>query len=525
MLSPTDLPPVEQAFVELQKAISFNAYHDFQVQSTLSGCLSGTRKAEIKQILEWIGMQGKGKRLFVVLGSAGSGKSSLLRTVGKICQDKGSYAAGFCFSRTDPERNTSDRLISTIVYQICEAIPELRPYVARVVVEMEAGILSRPLQAQLDRLLLRPLCQCQSDHPSLSFHPRTIFIDALDACGNENDQSQVIGTLTGALSRGSFPFLCVLSSRFDRHLEGVFYYEPLIHIGMTLGGGGAEEMQDIRSYLDHMVKGIRKRHPCRALLSERWPAKSDLETIVTRSSGQFIYAATVIGYIQSPDHNPRDRLQGLVASESRTNAFDALDDFYRALMASIEDLETAKEILGIELVRSSPQFWMPEAVTYLDVIKDHFVKLDADIVLASLASVSKFEGHHIKFYHLSFSEFLLDPARSREFCVDPTKWQKWSVSCLGKLFYDGESNAILLLARNCLTSYLVVNLNDVTHLIKEATPGTELHQAISEGLELVINRLPDGGNFNIWPFVTKTFLYTLDFAISVKVCSHVARPY
>lgn len=390
---------------------------------------------------------------------------------------------------------------------------------------MEAGILSRPLQVRLDRLLLRPLCQCQSDHPSLSFHPRTIFIDALDACGNANDQSQVIGTLDGALSRASFPFLCVLSSRFDWHIEGVFCYEPLIHIGMTLGGGGAEEMQDIRSYLDHMVKDIRKRRPCRALLSERWPSKSDLETIVRRSGGQFIYAATVIGYIQSPDYNPQDRLQSLVASESGTNAFDALGDFYRVLMASIEDLETAMEILGIELVRSSPQFWMPEAVTHLDLIKDHFVKLDADIVLASLASVLKFEDHHIKFYHLSFSEFLLDPARSREFCVHPTKWQKWSVSRLGKLFYDGESNTILLLACNCLTSYLGVHLSDVTHLIKEATPGTELHQAINEGLEIVINRLPDGGDFNIWPFVTKAFFHTLDCAIYLNVCFHVACHY
>lgn len=75
MLSSTDLSPVEQAFVELQKAISFNAYHDFQVQS-VSGCLA--RKTEIKRILKWIGVEGNEKRLFIVLGPGGSGNLSLL---------------------------------------------------------------------------------------------------------------------------------------------------------------------------------------------------------------------------------------------------------------------------------------------------------------------------------------------------------------------------------------------------------------------------------------------------------------
>jgi len=445
MLSPIDLSPVEQAFMELKKAVFVDAYQDFQVQSTTSRCFPGTRKTEIKQILEWIGMQGNGKRLFVVLGSAGSGKSFLLRTVAKLCQDKGCYAAGFCFSRTDPEQNTSDRLINTIVYQMYEAIPELRPYVAQVV-ETEAGILSRPLQARLDSLLLRPLSRLQSDHPNFLLHPRIIFIDELDACGNENNQSQVIAALTGVLSHGWFPFLCVLSSRFDRNIEGVFYYEPLVHIGVTLGLAGAEEMQDIRSYLDHMVKDIRKQHPFRALLSERWPAKSDLETIVARSGGQFLYAATVIRYIQSPDHNPQDRLQSLVASESGTNAFDALDNFYRRLMASIEDLETAKEILGIESVRSSPQFWTPAGSACCNFVKDHLKMLDADIVLAPLTPVLKYEDGCIKFYHLSFLEFLLSPTRSREFFVHPTKWQKWCTSSLVQVFYmdEGLSSVSLL---------------------------------------------------------------------------------
>jgi len=396
--------------------------------------------------MNWIESQASNRKpLFVILGPAGSGKSCLLWTVARICKDKGSYAAGFFFSATDPERNTSDRLVNTIVYQICEAIPELRPYVARVV-ETEASILSGSLYARLYSLLLQPLRQLQSDHPGISFRPRIVIIDAVDACSNENDQTQVIATLTEALSSGSFPFLCILSSRFGRHIEGVLSADPLIHIGVTLGLAGTKEMQDIRSYVDHEMKVIRSRHPSVSRIHDKWPSESDLQTIVKRSGGQFIYAEVAMRYVGSPDHNPQDRLQDIVASETGTNAFDALDDLYRALMFSIKNIESAMEILGPEILRLSPRFWTPEGLAYHNFVKDHFVKLDADLVLAPLAPVLKYEDHSIKLYHLSFSEFLLDPARSREYFVHPTKWQKWSVSRLVQLFYNEGMSSWYLLA-------------------------------------------------------------------------------
>jgi len=328
----------------------------------------------------------------------------------------------------------------------------------------------------------------------------------------------VIATLTEALSSGWFPFLCILSSRFDRHIEGVLSSDPLSCIGVTLGLSGAKEMQDIHFYLDHNVKDIRKGHPSRSRISEGWPVESDIQTIVRRSGVQFIYAEAVIRYIESPDYKPQDRLQDIVASKSGTNAFDVLDDLYRGLMFSIKNIESAMEILGIELVRLNTQFWTPEGLAYRHFVKDHFVKLDADSVLAPLAPVLKYEDHRIKLYHLSFSEFLLDPARSREYFVHPTKWQKWSVSRLVQIFYDqGMPSG----SRLHLSDYaLGTHAGDVDYLIKEAKPGTELHQFVNAGLELVVDhpkRLPSGGDFNIWPLVTEVFFWRLRFGIWVEV--------
>jgi len=54
-----------------------------------------------------------------------------------------------------------------ITYQIAEVIPELRPYVARIV-EAEPSILDRSIEEQTHRLLLEPLRQLRADYPGFS---------------------------------------------------------------------------------------------------------------------------------------------------------------------------------------------------------------------------------------------------------------------------------------------------------------------------------------------------------------------
>ena len=407
------------------------------------GCLYGTRKEQIEAIMTWIGTHDSKRPFFIVLGPSGSGKSTLLWTIAQICKEKGSYAAGFFFSGTDLERNNAARLINTIAYQISEAIPELRPYISREV-RAEGGILSHPLQSQLTNLLLRPLSQLQSEHPTFSFRTTVIIIDALDECGSNQDQLDVIAVLAAALSNSSFPFLCVLSSRFDLHIENAFsrdLIQHLIHTRIILGQGGAVEKQDIFAYLNENTRVIRNEHPFRAQLPQLWPAESDLELIVERSGGQFIYAATTVRYIDLPLSNPHARLQHILnisPSRSGANSSAAVDDLYRTLMFSVVNLETAMEILGIEFVRSSSHFWTPGTLENGDFFKEHFDSLGADVVLAPLAPVLKCKNSHIKLYHISFAEFLLDCARSREFFIHPTKWQMWIVLCLVRSFYEGK---------------------------------------------------------------------------------------
>ena len=505
-LSPTE----SKAFDELKKAISQNAFHDSRVRSTSSRCMPGTRRDQIERLIHWIEM-GEKKPLVIVLGPAGSGKTSLLNTMALICEEKGYLAGSFFFSGTGADRNNEARLVSTITYQIAEAIPEVRPYVARAI-ENQPSILNRALESQARSLLLEPLRKLRCNYPAFSFDPRVVIIDALDDCGTLEDQGRVISMLGEALSDGSFPFICLLSSRFNLHIEYKISttFTTYIQDRVILGKNGDAERADIRAYLSASVDRIRNKHAFGKRIPKEWPLESDLETIVKRSGGQFIYASTVIQFVESADHNPHERLRdilGISGTKSREDPFAALDALYRALMSSVKDIPVASKILGIELIRSSSQFWTPYTMNYFN-FEEHCRSLDGDIVLAPLASVVKYEHGHITFYHPSFAEFLLDSARSQEYFVQPMNWQKLIVSWFVPFFYD--------------LPYHVPSLSlmlDTIYLIKGAKPGTVLHQAIDDGMALVTNHpkcLPSGA-FNIWPLVTFAFVFQLQFRISIDV--------
>ena len=447
--------------------------------------------------------------------------------VAQTCKSKRRYAAGFFFSGTDDERNTDAYFINTITYQIAVAIPELQPYISRIIAA-DSTILSRSLDSQTKGLLLEPLRQLRSDHPNFSqnFPSFVIVVDAVDECGKLGDQCRVIAALAEIVSDGSFPLACLFACRFNPHIErGILTtLTGQIQGQVILGKDGNAERADIRAYLRANVDRIRNNHAFGDRIPQEWPLESDLETIVSKSGGQFIYASTVIRYVESLDNDPHERLQhilGISSTKSGEDPFAALDALYRALMSLVKNLAAAIEILGIELVRSSSQFWMPRIMKYRFDFKGHFRSLDGDIVLAPLASVLKYKNGHITFYHLSFAEFLLDSTRSQEHFVRPMHWQRWIVLRFVPALYDRlshPSNHVPTLSF----------LSDTIYLIKEAKPGTELHQAINDGMALVTDypkSLSSGGDSNIWPFVTCVFLVQFQFYISIDVRSHPVDHY
>ena len=71
-------------------------------------------------------------------------------------------------------------------------------------------------------------------------------------------------------------------------------------------------LDDIRHFLQDKFDETRLTHPVRSQLPSSWPLSEDIKTFVYKSSGQFIYASTVIKFVSSPQHGPDHRLEIVV---------------------------------------------------------------------------------------------------------------------------------------------------------------------------------------------------------------------
>lgn len=158
------------------------ASFDSHVNQHEDECLPGTRKQLLQQIQRW-GNSSEGPCIFWLNGMAGTGKSTISRTVSKIFKEKGQLGASFFFKRGGGDRGNANRFFSTITRQLVIKIPDLAPGVSKAI-EDDPDIASRLFKDQFNKLLLQPLCCLNHDQTTEII---VIVIDALDECDGEKD--------------------------------------------------------------------------------------------------------------------------------------------------------------------------------------------------------------------------------------------------------------------------------------------------------------------------------------------------
>jgi hypothetical protein len=88
-------------------------------------CLPGTRTELLLDIQNWA-IAAEAKCIFWLNSLAGTGKSTISRTVAKALQKQGLLGASFFFKRGDRDRGNAARFFPTIIQQLFTRIPELR---------------------------------------------------------------------------------------------------------------------------------------------------------------------------------------------------------------------------------------------------------------------------------------------------------------------------------------------------------------------------------------------------------------
>jgi NACHT domain len=196
---------IDLAKLPIANGAAFDSYMDQHEEE----CLPQTRTELLYQIATWSD-DPQGKSIFWLNGMAGTGKSTIARTVAQSFRQKGLLGASFFFKRGEGDRGNATRSFPTIAIQLVDQVRPLAPYIARAI-EADRTISTKSLKEQFDKLLLQPLLQLEScGQPILSV---AIVIDALDECEQEKDIGTVLRLLSCVKKAGSIRLRILVTSR------------------------------------------------------------------------------------------------------------------------------------------------------------------------------------------------------------------------------------------------------------------------------------------------------------------------
>ena len=368
---------------------------------------------------------GKQKKTILWLHApAGAGKSAIAQSIAESCYSAkpSSIAASFFFSRSVAERNTEKHLAATLAYQIAVSIPAARPFIENVV-QQDPCIFSRSLEAQFTKLIAEPLVQATvMDSPAQ--WPTLILLDGLDECIGNNDgeekQCAIIKAIYASLTCFDISLQFLIASRPEPHIRNIFKQPDIFSISRYLElDDSFNPDQDIKIFLHDEFLRIRAYHSSMASVTN-WPSETDLKRLVDESSQQFIYAATVIKFVDDPRHNPIQRLDMVLWPHTETppgpSPFTNLDTLYHQVLgtAQREHIDTILTIFSIVL-----RHWgFPPTLASIASIMAISVQ-DIHTLLYDLHSIVKVsdDDSQVEFFHASFSDFLESETRAGHYCI------------------------------------------------------------------------------------------------------------
>lgn len=347
------LPIAEQA--------SFDSFGD----QTEDYCLESTRVDLRRQILEWANSS-ESKRVFWLSGMAGTGKSTIARTISRSFQERGQLGASFFFKKGEVDRADAKRLISTITRQLMAHNLQLAQRVLEAI-QNEPDIATKALRQQFEKLIYQPL---QSSTPNQNA-PMVIVIDALDECEKKDEIRAILQILPEIPETAIFQLKIFLTSRPESFIHrqlGQNYGNNCLVENFVLDEVSVSVVeQDIRKFLKDRLSKIRSEDssitPHCLSHSSDWPSPDKIEKLTQMSVPLFIYAATLCRFIGDGNRPTEVRLEAILQLQGFSPA-SHIKKIYQPVLGKtlnpddeIESIQLAKEfceIVGVIVLLATP---------------------------------------------------------------------------------------------------------------------------------------------------------------------------
>ncbi|KAF5330491.1 hypothetical protein D9619_005182 [Psilocybe cf. subviscida] len=389
-------------------------------------CFPGTREEVLAKIEAWIDAKepnSRERRIFWLSGPAGAGKSAIVQTLAERCMARSVPMANFFFFRRDATRNHARPVVATLLFQLVKLYPKLKPLIEDALVENPIIFDHwQGVHDQFEHLIKDPFRAIMHHDSSVEQWPIVILVDGLDQCysAGKHEQQILLRVLCRLVSYENSPFIILVASRPEPHLTMAFN-EVGSCVESVFLDEGYRPSDDIRLFVVAELARIKNTHHLGHALGAHWPSENSIKSIVDKSSGQFIYAATILRFIANSSASPAhslDRVLGL-RPVTKSSPFAQLDAIYTYVFSQAEDWEAAKDVLAAQIFNSTYFSFIPmplgSILQPLGHEADELASYTSDLTAVVR---SEHMGKELVFYHASLSDFLCDGTRSGIYHID-----------------------------------------------------------------------------------------------------------
>jgi hypothetical protein len=472
-------------------------------------CTPGTRVRILGDIMRWANdTSSESQSVYWLIGQAGSGKSTIAYTIARRFEfasdadDTIVLGGNFFCSRQFEETRFATRIIRTIVYHLAlrwKAFADALSHSGKF------DTIHHNVRAQLESLLIVPWEQARLADP-LNVPHFLVVIDALDEIEGQGG-SGFLRDLLDVINKRHLPGLKFFAtSRPDPNLvtrlqsfkDKQFYRLEQVPVG--------EAQADLTTYLNANLP--------------HFVGRPEIEKIVAQAAGLFIYAATVVKHLEGYEPlEQKERLDALAlisdsailqTLEEETPLLDGL--YLQVLSDALSHFKGSSFVHRLYILHT---FLCTAERTSTSLVADLLFPSKetniafsytpiADSVLAHLHAVLYTENGKVLSYHKSFSDFIFDQNRAKEFWCNQTEHHrlltgscfhvmnsglKFNIANISSSFlFDCDNPTLLDAVMQNIPSVLSYSCQNWDHHLSGVTPtdSDTLFGTLSEFLQLYV---------------------------------------
>ncbi|KAJ7608365.1 hypothetical protein FB45DRAFT_1129576, partial [Roridomyces roridus] len=275
----------------------------------------------------WHQIQEPNTRVLWLHGPAGAGKSAVMQTLCQRLYDAGQLGGSFFFKRDHPTRGSGRFLFATLAYQLAMFDLDLGIRISEVV-ETKPSLVAASIASQSQELIAKPCLSAEH------WTPRILLIDGLDECDGVAVQQEILRAIFQLFRKHPLPVKNFVASRPEPDIRHLFDENPFDGL-YTLNI--EQSFADVETFLRREFSRVHREHPTMSHVPLPWPTADVLDTLVWKSSGYFIYASTIIKFVDDQDFRPTDQLAIVLDPSSERDAlpYAALDRLYLQILFQV----------------------------------------------------------------------------------------------------------------------------------------------------------------------------------------------